>query len=129
MSYGWYLLDDKQKELIRSHLLRDVLPFGPFHVDIVVGNDTLQSNAARLREVLDELSAMNLVSISLIVEGPEAASPDIVDLLRAVAASGATIGSAELAALRFSTEVAHALLETEAHSVTVRFDVDANGVS
>lgn len=129
MSYGWYLLDDKQKELIRSHLLRDVLPFGPFHVDIVVGNDTLQSSAARLREVLDELSAMNLVSISLIVEGPEAASPDIVDLLRAIAASGATVGSAELAALRFSTEVANALLETEAHSVTVRFDVDANGVS
>lgn len=129
MSYGWYLLDDKQKELIRSHLVRGVLPYGPFHVDIVVGSAGLRSTTARLHEVLDELSAMNLVSISLIVEGPEVASPDIVDLLRAAAASGATIGSVDLAALSFSTDLAHALLETEAHSVTVRFDVDANGVN
>lgn len=128
MSYGWYLLGEKQKELIRSHVVRDVLPYGPFHVDFVVGSAGLRPNAARLREIVDELTAMNLAAIGLIVEGPEAASPEIVDLLRVVVGSGVTIERVSLAARNLSIGLVHTLLEIEAHSVTVRFDVGADGV-
>lgn len=128
MSYGWYLLGDKQKELIRSHVVRDVLPYGPFHVDILVGKAGLRSSLARLREVLDELSAMNLVAVSLSVDPAFDASAELVDLAGSVVATGATLTSVDLAAARLTADLAHALLETGAHSVTVRFDVPPEGV-
>ncbi len=128
MSYGWYLLGDKQKELIRSHVVRDVLPYGPFHVDILVGKAGLRSSLARLREVLDELSAMNLVAISLVVDPEFDAATDLVDLVASIAATGATLSSVDLAAASLAADLSHALLETEAQSVTVRFDVPPDGV-
>jgi MoaA/NifB/PqqE/SkfB family radical SAM enzyme/SAM-dependent methyltransferase len=129
VQYGWYLLDDVERGLIRSNVVRDVVPYGPFHVELQpVGVDGTPMDYYRFTEIVDELAAMNLRSVRLAGGGDPLAHPRIVDIIRYLAATGAAIAEVATDATRLDDDVARALLEVGAHTLVATID-DANTVA
>ena len=123
MQYGWYLLDDVKRGLIRSNLVRDVVPYGPFHVEFQpVGVDGARMDYRRFTELVDELAAMNLTSVRFAGGGEPLAHPRIVDMIRYAAAAGAAIAEVETDAKGLDDDVARVLLETGAHTLVATVD-------
>jgi len=54
VQYGWYLLDDTKRRLIKSNSIRDVVPYGPFNVEFQpMGVDGLAMEYRRFTELVD----------------------------------------------------------------------------
>lgn len=120
MQYGWYLLDDVKRGLIRSNVVRDVVPYGPFHVEIQpTAVDGTSMDYIRFAEIVDELAAMNLTSVRFAGGGEPLAHPRVVDMIRYVASAGAAIAEIETDATNLDDDIARALLEVGAHTLVV----------
>lgn len=121
MQYGWYLLDDIKRGLIRSSAIRDIVPYGPFHVEFQpMGLDGATMEYHRFTELVDELATMNLTSVRLAGGGEPLAHLRAVDMVRYLAASGVAIAEVETDAIRLDEEMIGTLLEAGTHTLVAR---------
>ena len=121
MQYGWYLLDDIKRRLIKSNSIRDIVPYGPFHVEFQpMGLDGAPMEYRRFTELLDELNAMNLLSVRLGGKAEPLAHPRAVEMIRYLASSGVAIAEVETDGILLNEEMIGALLDAETHTVVAR---------
>ncbi len=123
MQYGWYLLDEAKRQLIRSSTVLDVVPYGPLHVEFQpVGLGGACMDYHRFRELVDELTAMNLISVRLAGQGDPLAHPHSIEMLQYLSAAGVVIDEVQTDAAVLDQRLVDIFLQIKVHTVIARFD-------